>query len=343
MDKSVTLAVAGSGKTSMLVSKLDLDRRFLIVTYTDANIENIRQKIIQKFGHIPRNVQVSTYFSFLYGFCYRPFLAMEKRSQGVTFKIPPQRPAFKLHDDRRYMTPQRWLYSNRLADFINRSGVLPLVRKRLEKYYDAFLVDEVQDFGGYDFSFLLEVAKADVEICFVGDFYQHTYDTSRDGQKNSTLHDDYARYKGRFVAAGLRVDTDSLKVSRRCSVTVCQFISNQLGVSIVAHEERETAVRFECDPDVVLALYRDPSVVKLFYQEHYRYGCFSENWGASKGADHYDDVCVVLSAPNVKAFHAETLSQLKPGPRNKLYVACSRARGSLTFIPERLLKQFKQG
>lgn len=342
MDKSVTFAVAGSGKTSMLVANLDLDRRFLIVTYTDGNIENIRQKIIQKFGHVPRNIELSTYFSFLHGFCYRPFLALEKRTKGVTFKIPPRFPAFNAGQDRRYMTTSRWLYSNRLAAFVDRSGLLPAVRQRLEKYYDAFFVDEVQDFAGHDFNFLLELAKANIEIGFVGDFYQHTYDTSRDGPLNRTLHDDYGKYKGRFKAAGLRVDTDSLKASRRCTTTICQFISDHVGISIDAHEERQSTVRFEDNPDAVLGLYQDPSVVKLFYQEHYKYGCFSQNWGASKGMDHYDDVCVVLSASHVKAFHADTLSELNPSTRNRLYVACSRARGSLTFIPDSLLRQFKQ-
>jgi DNA helicase-2/ATP-dependent DNA helicase PcrA len=32
MDKSVILAVAGSGKTSRLVASLDEDQRFLVVT-----------------------------------------------------------------------------------------------------------------------------------------------------------------------------------------------------------------------------------------------------------------------------------------------------------------------
>lgn len=342
MDKSVTFAVAGSGKTSMLVANLDLDRRFLIVTYTDGNIDNIRHKIIQRFGHVPKNIELSTYFSFLHSFCYRPFLAMDKRTKGVTFKFPPRFPVFNAKQDRRYMTGNRWLYSNRLAAFVDSSGLVPSVRQRLEKYYDALFVDEVQDFAGHDFNFLLEVSKANVEVVFVGDFYQHTYDTSRDGPLNRTLHDDYGKYRARFEAAGLRVDTDLLKASRRCTTTVCQFISERIGVSIYADSERHSTVRFEEDPDAVLRLYRDPAVVKLFYQEHYRYNCVSQNWGASKGIDHYGDVCVVLSSSNVKAFHAKTLGDLNASTRNRLYVACSRARGSLTFIPESLLKQFKQ-
>jgi len=138
------------------------------------------------------------------------------------------------------------------------------------------------------------------------------------------------------------VDTDSLKASWRCTTTVCQFIRDQVGIAIHAHGGRQSAVQLEDNPRAVLDLYRDPSVVKLFYQEHYKYKCFSENWGASKGMDSYNDVCIVLSGPNVKALRAGTLNRLNASTRNKLYVACSRARGKLIFIPEALLKQFKQ-
>ena len=37
MDRRIILAVAGSGKTTFLINSLNLDRRFLIVTYTENN------------------------------------------------------------------------------------------------------------------------------------------------------------------------------------------------------------------------------------------------------------------------------------------------------------------
>ena len=86
----------------------------------------------------------------------------------------------------------------------------------------------------------------------------------------------------------------------------------------------------------------DPGTVKLFYEEHQKYGCFSQNWGASKGMDRYDDVCVALSPRNVKAWNAGSFRNINPQTRNKLYVACSRARGNLTFVPESLLKDYKR-
>src|ERR1700754_2666479 len=94
-------------------------RRVLIVTYTEANRDNLRTRIIQKFGHFPANVCLYTYFTFLHSFCYRPFLLDEKKTKGVTYERPLERgPKFELNDDRRYMTKGRWLYHHRLAKYV---------------------------------------------------------------------------------------------------------------------------------------------------------------------------------------------------------------------------------
>jgi DNA helicase-2/ATP-dependent DNA helicase PcrA len=247
-----------------------------------------------------------------------------------------------LTDDRRYISPGRWLDANRLAKFIEQSGLIGAVVARMEKYFDVFFVDEVQDFGGHDFNFPLAISAAQVNMSFVGDFHQHTFDTSRDGNVNINLHGNYYAYTKKFERARLKVDTDILKRSRRCSKNVCDFITEKIGIDIQAHDERTSVVRFEDDPAAVAALYRDPGTVKLFYKEHQKYCCFSQNWGASKGMDSYEDVCVVLNLGNVKAWNAGSFRDINPETRNKLYVACSRARGNLTFVPEYLLKVYKR-
>lgn len=273
--------------------------------------------------------------------CGWVFTRSTKDTRGITFNTPDRFPVYPLTDDRRYMSLSRWLYANRLAKFIEQFGLVGAVVARIEKYFDAFFVDEVQDFGGHDFNFLLAISAAQVNISFVGDFYQHTFDTSRDGNVNASLHENYDAYKKKFERARLKVDTDSLKRSRRCSKSVCDFITEKIGIDIQAHGERTSVVRFEDDPAAVAALYRDPGTVKLFYKEHQKYGCFSQNWGASKGMDRYEDVCVVLNPGNVKAWNTGSFRDINPGTRNKLYVACSRARGNLTFVPESLLKGYK--
>jgi DNA helicase II / ATP-dependent DNA helicase PcrA len=342
MDKSVILAVAGSGKTSRLVASLDEEQRFLIVTYTGLNHDNLRRKIIQRFGYFPANITLYTYFGFLHGFCYRPFLRSKKNTKGMTFKIPSPFPRYKLTDDRHYISSSRRLYHNRIARFIEQSNLLSAVITRMEKYFDAFFVDEVQDFAGHDFNFLLAISAAKLNAKFVGDFFQHTFDTSRDGNVNAGLHDDYTTYLAKFNAAKLNVDTDSLKKSRRCSKNVCDFITKKIGISIEADDDRESVVRYEDDPATVHAIYEDPRIVKLFYQEHHKYACYSQNWGASKGVDRYQDVCVVLNSGKVKVWKCGSFRDINVKTRNKLYVACSRARGNLTFVPESLLKAHKR-
>lgn len=343
MDKSVVFAVAGSGKTTRIVHQLDENRRYLLITYTEANRDNLRRKIIERFGYFPTNIALYTYFKFLHGFCYRPFLRSKKNTKGLTFKFPPSYPLFSLTNDRRFISSGRRLYSNRLAKFIDQTKTLPLVIARIEKYFDALYVDEVQDFAGHDFNLLLKLVGAKVDCLFVGDFYQHTYDTSRDGNVNSRLHDDYAAYRGKFITAGMQVDLESLRKSRRCSKSVCSFITEKIGVEIESDGERISKVSFEDDATLVQAIYEDSSTVKLFLKEHYRYSCYSQNWGAAKGSDHYQDVCVVLNPANVKAWKAGSFKGINAETKNKLYVACSRARGSLTFIPESLLKAHKTG
>ena len=343
MDKTVVFAVAGAGKTQRIVDRLDGQGRFLLVTFTDANCKSLRARILGRFGHFPENIHLYTYFSFLHSFCYRPFLLAEKRTKGIYFRPPSDPRNYPATSDRRFMTASRWLYHNRLANFIDQSGATKNVIARIEKYFDAFLVDEVQDFAGHDFNFLMALSAARLECTLVGDFFQHTFDTSRDSNVNRSLHESYAGYQKRFLAAKLRVDVDSLLKSRRCSQSVCEFITTNLGIRIESAGDRRTEVRFVEDADEAQAIFEASDVVKLFLQEHYKYGCHSQNWGASKGLDHFQDVCVVLHPEAVKAWKKGALANLKPSTRNKLYVACSRPRGNLTFVPQALLRLHKKG
>lgn len=84
-------------------------------------------------------------------------------------------------------------------------------------------VDEVQDFAGHDFNFLLELCRAEISVMCCGDSYQNTFDTSHDGNVNSTLLDDINRYESRFITAGSMADRDTLSRTWRCSATVCIY------------------------------------------------------------------------------------------------------------------------
>jgi len=122
---------------------------------------------------------------------------------------------------------------------------------------------------------------------------------------------------------------------------VCAFIRDHIGVDIHPAGERASNVSIVEDRAAAAELYACGDTVKLFFKEHYLYPCHSQTWGASKGQDHYQDVCVVLNAISWKKYHERDLSGLAVLSRNKLYVACSRARGDLYLMPESLLKTFK--
>lgn len=344
MDKRVMFAVAGSGKTTLLVKRLSLEKRALIVTYTENNYRHLRDSIIKRFGHVPGNINLLSYFTFLHSFCYRPQLQVHLETEGMSFRIPPAHTLRLKRDDMDYyINPNGYLYHNRLAKFIEVAEAIPDVIARMERFYDEFYVDEVQDLAGHDFNLLMALSKAKVEMLFVGDFYQHTFDTSRDGNVNSSLHNDISKYEKHFRKAGVTVDKETLSRSWRCGQTICDFIRTHLQIDMHSQHTYETAIIPLSTQAEANALHADLNVVKLFYQEHYKYGCVSNNWGASKGLDHYNDVCVILGATHWKSYEKLSLDALNPQTRNKLYVAFSRTRGKLYIAPDKLFKPFKIG
>lgn len=343
MDKELILAVAGSGKTSLIVSKLNIEQRFLLITYTINNTRNLKRSIIKKFDHFPENIELYSYYNFLYSFCLRPFLAYKIKPKGIFWQQTPKyTDKFKLDNPLRYMTKGRMLYHNRIAKLLEQCEILDEINQRLTKYYDYLLIDEVQDFAGHDFNLLTSILKSDINTLLVGDFYQHTFDTSRDGRTNSTLHDDFIKYQERFTKQKVIIDKEHLNKSYRCTKNVCEFITTNLGVKIESHKENESTVAFVSDKNEIMRIFEDDSVVKLFYRENYKYQCHSRNWGDCKGENHYNDVCIVLNKTSMDKYKNGKLNELKPVSKNKLYVACSRANNNLYLIDESEIKHLKK-
>ncbi len=340
MDKRVIFAVAGAGKTTHIVDQLDESSRALIVTYTNNNLSNLKKKISDKVGFIPDGVRVISYFTFVYNFCYRPFLLHELRTTGILYEPNPNQFARKANDNY-YISSSRRLYSNRIALLVQERKLLDEIRTRISKYYDLLIVDEVQDISGHDFNLLLEVAKADASMLFVGDFFQYTYATSADGRVNSTLHDDFAAYKERFAKAGLAIDEASLIKSYRCSPTTCEHVSSALRIAIESHKTDATEIR-ELEDDEIDAMMVNGDIIKLFYQEASKYSVFCRNWGDSKGEDRYVDVCIVLNPTTYTKYTSGRLHELSILTKNKLYVAMTRASGNIYFVSQTKVAAYRK-
>lgn len=336
MDNDIVLAVAGSGKTRLLIDRLNAEERFAIITFTNNNENNLKRRIIEKFGCIPSNIHIFTYFSFLYSFCFKPFMLFLTDANGISFE--PCRNKYAADWDR-YIDKFGRVYSNRLAKFIESERFGDMVSERLSKYFDVVMIDEIQDFAAHDFNFLKYFISARSSCLFVGDFYQHTFDTSRDGVVNKNLHTSLEGYVARVRGLGLSVDQTTLNSSYRCSPTICEFIQSKLGIEIASQRGDPTELEFVDNDGRIIDLYRDPATVKLFYRDASKHTCLSRNWGASKGEDDFMDVCIVLNGETHKKFVADQLAQLNPQTRNKLYVAMSRARRAVYFVEEKRLKK----
>ena len=265
MDKKLMLAVAGAGKTSHIINNLSATKRTLIVTYTIGNYNNLLEKISAKFnGEWPENVTVMKYFSFLYSFCYKPFLADRIRAKGIIYESNPNQFANQL-ERKYYLTKDGYFYSNRLSLFLEKAHVIPLIKARLETYFDEFIIDEVQDIAGRDFLFLEQLMTANISMLFVGDFFQHTFDTSRDGNVNSNLFENQNTYITRYTSKGIVCDGTTLISSHRCSLNVCRFINEALGINISSNrtEMDNTEISFVSEAAECSRILADPKIIKL--------------------------------------------------------------------------------
>jgi DNA helicase-2/ATP-dependent DNA helicase PcrA len=343
MDKRVVFAVAGSGKTSSIIDSLNANSRCLIVTYTENNTRHLKNRVIDKFGGIPAGIRVYSYFTFLYSFCFRPICGYELKTKGINFNFPLPEYAQRSKKDTRnhYIDKSGRLYANRIAKLLIEFDVVPDLIQRIEKFYDSVFIDEVQDFAANDFNLICALAKANVEMRLVGDFYQHTFDTSRDGNTQKSLHECFDKYCDKLKKSGFYIDLTSLSNSYRCSPSVCAFVSENVGIKILSHREDEVVVRYVDNVGEIDSIFKNDSVVKLFYQKSDSYAGNTANWGNTKGLDHFQDVCVVLNPTTLKAFASDNLDQLNPTTKNKLYVACTRAKGNLYFVSEKSLKKYQ--
>ena len=344
MDKRVTLAVAGSGKTRTIINKLSLDTRTLIITYTNNNYDNLRQRILEKFGEVPENISLYTYFSFLYTFCYLPCTYQAVGSRSINYNNEHRtfvRSGVGATNPLYYQDYGGNLLSNRLALLINNFALEDVIA-RIERFYDVLVIDEVQDFAANDFNLIKSLARCNVRILYVGDYYQHTYDTSRDGNTQTNLFKNgYDAYKNAF-GNQLTIDDTSLLTSYRCSSTICEYIKNNLGIDIKANDSRTSTIEVVENQKMIEKMMENEDIPKLFYQSHSDYECVSTNWGGSKGIDRFDDVCVVLNRITWSMVKNNDFTNINESTKNKLYVAITRARGGVYFIEEASISKYKK-
>jgi DNA helicase II / ATP-dependent DNA helicase PcrA len=359
----VVIAAAGSGKTTFLVNEAlkVKDEGVLITTYTESNEAEIKQRIFEIYGHIPPNIVVMSWWSFLISHGVKPFqgrlfdfsvrrLQLVSQKSGFRAKNKADHPIYWGEDafEHHYFDSSHQVYSDKLAKLVIRCNKASKgdVIDRISRVFQHIFVDEVQDLAGYDLDILALFFASASRVILVGDPRQVTYLTH-----NEARHSHYA--DGRllaFLKEKLRkrivfdIDEDRLNTSHRNNDLICA-LSSRLYPALKA----TTACKCRtCRPDNIA----DQGLFFVHPKDKERYMrsyqpmqlCWAANssgvdrsqpamtFGGSKGLG-FDRVLIYPTTDMLSWLH-DNRGELKPQTRARMYVALTRAKHSVAIIAE---------
>ena len=133
------------------------------------------------------------------------------------------------------------------------------------------------------------------------------------------------------------IDKESFIKSRRCGQNICKFIRDNLGIQIESNINENYKVQYISEKEIIDYILNNPDIIKLHFKHSSKYGVGHKNWGETKGEDQYGDVCVLLNKETAKHYTNNSLKNLKPITRNKLYVAITRAHKNVYLIDEKFV------
>ncbi|MCV3739872.1 AAA family ATPase [Lentilactobacillus hilgardii] len=360
MVAKIIQAVAGAGKTYHITHNLGNNKRCLYLTYTNGNVMNLKRELYLSEKN-PSQYLVSTFSKFVIDWFVRPFLDLLKPGRfsfrGFSTVKPTsdsRMPGYvKKGEVGHYIDEHGRLYLNRISELIASQSkeLLEMMFNRLARFVDEVIVDEYQDFTGYDFNLIKKVVKQKYfNVILVGDIFQAGVVNSLSNGKRDKKIANYDFTEGVdvflkkiFGSSKLDVDATSLASSRRISKDCADFVTSKLDIPIQSQEiskgklhnirnstELRTLVNESGQLDILIY---DNRVKHVFDNQKY------VTWTYSKG-DTYDNVLVVLAGVTdflitgkkpKKALSSET--------KNKLYVALTRARGELYIVSSKIWRE----
>jgi DNA helicase II / ATP-dependent DNA helicase PcrA len=352
-NNKLIIAAAGSGKTTFLVKEaLKLkEGKVLITTFTQANEQEIRKKIIELNHCIPPNIVVQTWFAFLLKHGVRPFqgcifdkkikgLILISGQSGLKFINKAKQPVYFSEAnefEQHYFTSGGKIYSDKLAKFVIRcnekSGGSAI--GRISRIYSHIFIDEVQDLAGYDLEFLKLLFKCNSATVLVGDPRQGTYSTNN-AAKNSRFKKSEIVHFFEDHTLGIDTDDTSLLINHRSIKLICD-LSNNLFPDFAAtttgnfNQTNHDGLFFIQEKDIPFYL-REFNPMQLRDKRTQTVdGSFSVmNFGESKGLS-FDRVLIYPTKPMLD-WLKNNASELAPTSRSKFYVAVTRARSSVGFV-----------
>lgn len=225
------IAAAGSGKTTHIIKTAleQVDKNILITTYTRTNRDEIINRIIELKGFVPANIEIETWFGFLFRHGVKPYQGSQtsKKIKGIVFVNSLSAMYISESIIQPYYFHEQKIYSDKLSKFTLKcdDATGGSVFSRMAGIYDAIFIDEVQDMCGYDLDVISKLFNTTINVTLVGDPRQATYTTHPDNK--------YKKYKKGGIVNFIRdncsekctVDYSTLNNSHRNHSSICNFSS----------------------------------------------------------------------------------------------------------------------
>ena len=368
MDKRVVLAVAGAGKTYTLCKNIDENKRNIILAFTNQNIKNIIKELNENHDTTLENTYVYTFDSFKYNFfirAYEPIIARHFGiktfvSKGVSLITPPPK-LINGYPNRNYKNNKIFehyvigdkYYCDNLSELIlqvkkgKEYNLFDIAMKNINNFFDYIYIDEFQDFRQHNYELMEKIIKKSNNIVLVGDYFQHSVNARNNTGKPFKVGNTketrkiitYEEYIKLLENLKLKVDTETLKKTRRCPEDICKFIREKFNIEIYADNDNKGNVIFLENNDKIKEIIENDKIIKLVESDskNYKFNCI--NWGYSKG-DTYNDICTILTDrfKNLKEEKNIKYSSIV----NKIYVALTRTKGNLYIIEKTKFDTIKQ-
>ena len=351
-NNKLIIASAGSGKTTHLVKEaLKIkDENVLITTYTENNEQEIKKKIIEKRGHIPANITIQTWFSFLLQHGVRPYQDMmcdDLHTENIGFYLSEkQSNLYSKEEDilKHYFTrnlenKNLKICSDKISKFICKCNEKTegKVIDRITKIYQHIFVDEVQDLAGWDLEILKLFFDSNIEIILVGDPRQCVYLTNhapkhkqyKNGKIQSFIEKECKKYN-------ITIDDKILNKSHRNNQAICNFSSKLFP----KYPPATPCGCTDChDPKlkhngVFLVRKKDIDEYRQKYNPQIlreRNSQYPEmNYGISKGLE-FDRV-LIYPTDKIEKWLQNNQQELALETRCKFYVAITRAKYSVAIV-----------
>lgn len=349
-SSKIIIASAGSGKTRSIIDEVAAapEIRCAAITYTNNSRREITDKAISQLGHLPPNLHVDTWYSFLLKHFIRPYQRCMYQPKITRLQFVNGRSdRFSKSTDiaRHYFNRSGHIYLDKVSKFacqtIERTGGEPLAR--FARIFDRLYVDESQDLAGYDLDLIEAIMKHGVEVVLVGDHRQATFSTNNAGRHNKFRGPKIIDKFHEWEKQGL-CEVKYQNVSHRCVQDICDF-ADRLNPELPVTESLN---KQETEHDGVF-LVRSSALTGYFETyapQTLRYNRRRNdvlgtpiNFGEAKGMT-FPRTLIYPHGPLQKYLAS---AKLKDAGKEiaKIYVACTRARQSTAFVvPDNFQSEF---